>query len=502
MSDCNCADGDQGSSVLNNPDDSSLNHGLGDDDQVQSASQIDQELQFFKTERHLQNDDIFQDPIVPGQVPDLKEDVKLIAADEAAIEDLQFLMQDITRVRGMCQSFALEAERISPGVLKVPVGYFSKAPTSTRYKVATEQLFAKIWEFIKQAISKMREMLRKVIYWVMGKKEGAQAKPEDLKRENADATQHADAVAKETEKATDEVAAAAVNLSNAAKHGVELKEGQGTVQISSLDRIIGELLGGQNERVRKFMGGQDPIFNDLVNQGSYYKNLMQTNKAVLPAISALQEKVLLITRTINALTVANDNSEQVLQGEKLRKLQEPLYFHTQAGQTTVSAYLEQLRQQESEAAKPSQQMREFDEVFTALSAAFRTRLVYELNRFVDAGNAILIDTESALAEVETKLTGGDMQEHTTETNIDWHKTLHAVRTDITDLTALLMHVKAYRSQVTAMVANLMGFAFEVAEAIEKRLLPEQKNQQLTDTVQLLIKEARHYRETLSKLERL
>jgi hypothetical protein len=502
MAECaTCASGDS-AATLNEPDETSLNHGLGDDDQVpQSDAQIDQELQFAKTERHLQNDDVFQTPIVPGEVPDLKEDVKLIAADENALEDLQYLIADIRRTRGMCQSFAMEAERIAPGVMGVPLGYFTKSITTTRYRIATENLFAKVWEFIKQAIAKLREAMRKVIFWIIGKKDGKASKDE-LKRENAEATQRADETAKQAEKATDEVSAAAVNLSNAVKHGATFKEGSGTTQLSDLDRIIGELIGGQNEHVRKYMGGTDPVFNDLVNQGSYYKLLVNTNKAVLPAISAMQEKVMILAKTLDALVAGDSSTSEALQGDTLKKLQSETLFRTDGQERSLSAYLEHMRATQSDASKPAQQMRSFDEVFSSLSQAFRTRLIYELNRFVDAGTSILIDAEDALREVEEKLAKPAAQDHTAQTNVDWHATIHTLRTDMTDLTAIIMHVKSYRTQVTTMVMDAMGFAYEVAEAVQKQLAPDQPSHQVTSAIEDLIKEAAHYRQELAKLQRI
>jgi hypothetical protein len=485
--------------ALNEPDESSLNSGLGDDDQVEQ-SPVDQALQFEKTYRGLQNDDIFQAPIVPGEVPDLKDDVKLIASDENALEDLQFLMADMKRVGGMCQAFALEAERVAPGVMGVPAGYFTKAPTSTRYKIATENLFAKVWEFIKQAIQKLRDGLKKIIYWLIGKKDD-KGDPEALKRENAEATKKADDVAKEGEKATDDVAAAAINVSNAVKHGVEFKENGGTQQYSSMDRIIGEALGGQNDHVRKFMAGQDSIFSDLVNQGSYFKFLMETNKVVMPAATALQTKIGESANLIKTLIASEGQTASVVQGDTLRKLAEPISFKVGAQSMNLSQYLEHLRTQQSEAEKTQQQMREFDEVFTALSQAFRQRLVYELNRFVEAGTSTLIDAEEVLREVEEQLTKASAQEHTAESNVDWHKTIHALRTDITDLSAILMHVKTYRTQVTVMLVDLMEFAYDVAEAIMKRLTGE-SNHQVTETVQMLAKEAKHYRDNLAKMGRI
>jgi len=486
--------------ALAEPDETSLNHGLGDDDQVEQ-SPVDQALQFEKTNRFLQNDDIFQAPIVPGEVPDLKDDVKLIAADEHALEDLQFLMADMKRVGGMCKAFALEAERIAPGTMGVPAGYFTQAPTATRYKIATENLFAKVWEFIKQALAKLREGLRKVINWLIGKKDDKDD-PEALKRENAEATRQADEVASQGEKATEEVGAAAINLSNAAKHGVDLKENGGTQQYSDMDRIIGELLGGQNDHVRKFMGGHDPVFNDLVNHGSYFKMLMETNKAAMPAVTALLTKTQEVTKLIDTRLAAEGQTADVTQGSTLQKLGEPITFRAAGNQMSLSAYLEHLRTQQSEASKPQQQMRSFDEVFSALSQAFRQRLLYELNRFIDAGTASLIDAEAALRVAEELLTKGDAQEHTAETNVDWHKTIHALRTDITDLTAILMHVKTYRSQVQVMLVEVMEFAYQVAEQIHGRLAPEQTNQQFIQTVELLAKEAKHYRDNLAKMSRI
>jgi hypothetical protein len=114
----------------------------------------------------------------PGDMPELSGDVDLIAVVKDKITDLGYLKQDIYKAGGMNKSFALEAERLMPGFLNEdrPIGYFTQVATQTQYRetfIALEQeeksLISRIWESIKEFISKAIEWTKHFVNAFFGK---------------------------------------------------------------------------------------------------------------------------------------------------------------------------------------------------------------------------------------------------------------------------------------------------------------------------------------------
>lgn len=131
---------------------------------------------FGEDYEHLNNDDdnlvkdtdFFKEPIDPGEVPELREDVKIIATIESDIKSVQYLLDDIKKSGGMSQSLALEAANFSEDIKATPLGFYTVEPTSTRLKISVESLLESIKNGLKKIIEFIRECIRKAIAWVAG----------------------------------------------------------------------------------------------------------------------------------------------------------------------------------------------------------------------------------------------------------------------------------------------------------------------------------------------
>lgn len=110
------------------------------------------------------NDNYYQ----PYSFDQIEEHIGDITSLENRIQDLIYLHDDIYKSKGMCQSFALEAEKILPGFGGVPIGFYSKDLSATRYKAALEEITGGMWALIAAAAMALAAMIAKFIQWVFG----------------------------------------------------------------------------------------------------------------------------------------------------------------------------------------------------------------------------------------------------------------------------------------------------------------------------------------------
>jgi hypothetical protein len=484
----------QATQTLNTPeaaDEGNLNAGFdGEDPLLMNGGPFDANetaAALMATSKTLQNDDIFQDPIVPGEVPDLKEDSKLIGMDVAAIESLRDLVKDVRSAGGMYRTIAAEAENIDPGMMKVPMGYFTAEPSATRLKVSMETLLAKIWEFIKKALAKIRAALSKVIGWITGKEaKDANAERAALKQ----SVQAAQAQDEAAQKATEAVEDAAIKFAHAANSGVDVKDGAGTTRYTGLDRVIGEIMGGGevSDKVRAYMQGQDPIFNDFVYQGAYFKTITGINHALMTVIGALQAKCHAIEQTLSKMASNPDNPEPVSK-QALDSMTEPLRARVNGHEDDLSAIVTKAHEARGNLGENKRSgTLDFQDVFSRLNDAFRTKILFEINRFIGNAGEMLIDANETLRKTDKALEDLAGQ-HQAESDIDWHRIIHSVQSDLTQFTALLAIVKEYRAQVNHMVSRSMDFAYEVAAEVSRKLASEQPNVELPAVIKQLQEEA-------------
>lgn len=100
---------------------------------------------------------------------DVSTEESAIAAMEARLDDLRYLLEDIHKSHGMSQSFALEAERLMPGFNDAtPIGYYTKTPTATQLKVSLEEINKGIWVGIAAIAAAVIAMIWKFISWLTG----------------------------------------------------------------------------------------------------------------------------------------------------------------------------------------------------------------------------------------------------------------------------------------------------------------------------------------------
>ena len=112
--------------------------------------------------------DVFKDNPEDPDVPELRDDVDLIAvaAEEMQISmrDLDLLQESIRAQGGMSRQIALEAHAIMPNFLHDdrPVEYFTQMPSRTQLAAALEDIGSEKKSILKRMMEKLLEFIRKL----------------------------------------------------------------------------------------------------------------------------------------------------------------------------------------------------------------------------------------------------------------------------------------------------------------------------------------------------
>lgn len=116
----------------------------------------------------LKDTDLFKEEVKRGEVPELRDDVKIIATIESDIKSIQYLIEDIHTSGGMSQSLAMEAARYSDRIKDTPIQFFTEEPTLTLKQVSVESLLDSIKNGFKKLIEAIKNFIRRAVAWLVG----------------------------------------------------------------------------------------------------------------------------------------------------------------------------------------------------------------------------------------------------------------------------------------------------------------------------------------------
>ncbi|BAW19221.1 hypothetical protein [Ralstonia phage RP31] len=123
----------------------------------------------------------FKDEGDNGEVPELRDDIDLIAVAaenlEVQFRDLELLQESIKAQKGMSQSIATEAEALMPGFLndERPIAFFTKHPSRTMLSVALEEVDQKKQGILEKLKEFVASMFKRVFDWFKNLFDRAQA---------------------------------------------------------------------------------------------------------------------------------------------------------------------------------------------------------------------------------------------------------------------------------------------------------------------------------------
>lgn len=470
----------------------SLNAGLADpsDDDPDAG-----ELALAQHAKYLQNDDIFQAPIEAGKLPELKEDVKIVAAECAALEDLFYLIEDVRQSGGMSRSFAQEAQRIDADLITVPLGYFTLTPTKTRLQVSMESFVSKVWEFIKSIFKKIVEMVKKAIAWLTGKPSEKEEDPAAIAEEEESA-KRMEAIVRELSR---DVADSTIKLAQATKEGVTIRHRGQTAQYSQVDEIIKATFQGQTRRrYMEIIEGKDGFYEDFIYKGQFYQRVMEAEGQ----LGAWTNYVLLRTKSLRKildkfLRSTLDESDLPWMRRDIAELSKPIPAVFAGRHMTLRAYHEGALYaftniQESATGKQLV----FEDVFLNVAQAFEDGRLQKLNLYIQSTLSTLAscrqESEGILKDVAEQ---GDL-DLSMRTDLDWHKAIGQYMDDVAALASIASLLKMYRTRVLDMTLELMKFGRDAVEVISQDLPAQHTSEQFKRVTKLLLEDLTDFLQTV------
>ena len=409
----------------------------------------------------LDEEDLFEEPVA-GEVPELREDLTIYVALEAQLQDLAYLQHDIQEAHGMCKSFAMEAERIVPGLTGVPLGFFTEAPTATRLKVSLESLSKTVWVLIGAAIGALIASIARFTGWWKAGKGGA--------KDSAQAARDNESTLREQE-------GVARDMASVVNGGAALLDEDGKpIKKITMASLVEDLWGdnpGRYERTKAFLALENPFHRDIIQRGTY----TQTFRAITPALGALTDLLRQKLALLDVIAATDKNSftnmQKGLNTRALEAVSEPVTIRFMGGNYTLhdaAGVLSRLRADTNGESRTGKTPMQVDQMVTAVSEAYRAS---EVEKFFFAQREIIEVFDGMDKALEKlKRTAGDLStdgqaNHNTE-GVASHlrEVIFKVAKDITGYNLLFAELRHYGMGLEALANHALG----IAQEIEKQLM--------------------------------
>lgn len=386
-----------------NDDDQSLNAGLDDgatggdtgtgDGSTGGSSEEEPELtpeeKQAKVDEAIAEMDAIadKDRIVPLPDESIIEAAKAtdqtdLMALEARLNDLNYLREDMIKTHGMSQAFAMEAERILPGFGNVPVAYYSKEPSATRYRVSLEELDKGMWGLIAAAAAAVIVIIYKIFKWITGG--GKKDDDKDAKGTGGTTVEAAEKRVDKKVELIEETSKESVEVINTLKEAenslagwnITLKDKNGhDVRITSFQIFYEHFLKDDEVSgpiINRFLMVEDPIIGDMIEHGSYSREIENVIKNIRQGIAAIGEKTRALQTVVKRDIASQHHTvEEIVNQFSLTILSEPVSLSINGEKATLRDLSDRLAAARIEAtSKHHNKKYDFDSLFLRVRAEY------------------------------------------------------------------------------------------------------------------------------------
>lgn len=417
----------------------------------------------------IEDEQIFEAPVVAGEPPTLHEDVTLITSIHNQAMDLGYLAQSIAQQGGMSQQLALECEQLSPGTLGVPIGSFSSIPTATRYKVSLEAIGKGIWALVAAATAAVIAAIIKLYSWISGKKSGngtAKDAEKSMEQEAKDIDDTADGLEKAAKAAQQ-----AADIIKEEKPEVAVEDEAPAKTYLSLDELIEDaFLEQKHQRAKRFLETRDPILYDLIHQGPYYTAILNASKVVPLIVSALKEKLAGLREVVRLDQNAKTVTDQILNSNNVKALSKPIEVKFNGTTMSIDAFATHLSQTKATAASQETEERmSFDRLFDTMAKTYRTNPVGALFEQLQLALDTISEMDKELQALQKKTgklsTDGFVDQASGELGSLIREAVLKTMEDIAAIAQVTHQAKGYAAKLRHMGNEAVGLGEEIARRV-------------------------------------
>lgn len=417
----------------------------------------------------LEDEDLFEGPITPNEVPDLRGDVKIIASIESELSGIEYLLQDIKTIGGVNREIALEAANYSEAIKNTNINFFTKEPTRTNLTFTQESLIDSIRANFRKIYEKIREWIRQLIAWFVGiykkiisDKDYEKAKQEvSIKEENAD---------KAWQTIVDHLDKANAEIRDLEKQPEFLSHIVKNGEIPSVYNVTVNLLyENPNFPINRILKGDDPFVHDIILMGPYIRLIMELVER-LPSINLqLVAKLEKINEVYRNETEGNHSGiERNISLRTLKEVEEPVFyvvdgkrFDSQDMVTEINRIRERIRNYRGDTSI------QFPELVLRLFTNTQELKIDRMSRMHSKAVADMIGLEESVAtlsSLEQRIEYGDYNSKGNNEIVSAFRTAIAkVSYEINYVTIVLRYIKNTLDQIFYMCRETVHFSDNLLE---------------------------------------
>jgi hypothetical protein len=443
--------------------------------------------------------DFFAGELIPGEVPDLNDEVHLIAAIESQLQDLMYLERDVRGTGGMCKQFALEAQKHIPNFGGVALEYYTDMPTATRYKVALEELSKGIWAAIAAGAAVVLAVVGKLIFWMLGRNKGgdggggggggsggiastgepskaqvqeavkqAKAMPEQAKQ----MARSLDLGSKAIEKANGLLNHSAITMKN--EHGKEFTA-------HSFEDVIKNALTNVERfhRAKEFFDTTNGYAHDIINSGPYSKMMAGLSSRMSAVTAALNMKADALDSVVRRDLGSTSATDKGVNTSVLATAAKPIEVTLEGRTMTLAEMARFLSERRHElmdktVSKPIM----FDKLFMTMADAYKSHTIDTVLN--EAG--VLLETITTIRERAGKLrdvardlsSDGVPGALTEDVGENVRATINDMNQEIVALTRISSEIVQYFSTLEKAADKALVFGIEVVKKVAHALREQKK----------------------------
>lgn len=424
---------------------------------------------------NVEPEDVFEN-FEPGETPDLREDVKIIAAIQSSAQDLDYLRSDILTTGGMTQHFAMEAQRLVPGFGGgVPIGFYTEGPSATRYRLSLEELEKTTWGIIAAAAAAVIAAIWKIVQWLRGRKDGKDGDFDDAVSDTKKVIEKTQANLEAGKDATKESATEVKEAVSEVEGRSEYvyKDADGKEKpLRNMEDAINDLFKDTDklERIDKFLESKDPLFHDIVTNGPYV-NAIKGMAPVMRALTGLLTARVANLKSIMKRDMGNgEQSAQAINNRELTGVGGPIMLSFNGSQRKLSEVAHALSELRSQVrSQTTHKKMAFDEVFNAINRAYDQSQLDRTLQDMNACTTVLAELEATLEDMKQvsgdQSTDGNAGNLTGGVGSDIREAIFQTGADVAAYGLLVSEIKVYANYMQYITRVATGMGADVARKV-------------------------------------
>lgn len=429
----------------------------------------------------LEDEDLFEGPVSPNELPELRGDVKIIASIESELSGIQYLLKDIKSLGGMNQQIALEAAAYSDDIKNTNINFFTKEPTTTKLTFTQESLVESIRRGFIKIYEKIREWIKKLVAWFTGIYKNTVSD-----REYEKAKQQVEINEEKTDKAwsviIDHLNKANEELRSVDKEPEFLSQIIPTGEIPDVFRFtVNVLFENPNYPINRVLKGDDPFIHDIILMGPYIRLIKDLIEKIPSVNLQLVDKIKKINQVyLEEAQGDHGESYRLNSLRTLKEVEEPVYYFINNKKITSQEMINQIntlrtRTRENRGDTSIQ----FPELVLRLFTNTNELNIRQMSRMHSKSISDMIRLEQGIADLqslEQKIEYGDYNSKGNDNLISNYRTAVAkVSYEINYVAIILRYIKNTLDQIFYMSRETVHFSDNLLDFMVTKARKESVN---------------------------